>query len=241
LIFLGGASLFLSEGGRQTADVPLALYILSSIVFLFFHYREKRPIFMAFAAVMAGMAAWTKNEGMFFVFTSAGILFLMALWKRSLRDFLFYLTGLLLPLILLFHFKTQVAPPSEFLSGGVNTLIENLTDASRHQLIFNAFKGFFLNSGGWYYGVGIFPILVVYFLLFRSHVRNNSEAILASLAILTAQFIGYYLFYLISPYDLNWHIGFSINRLFVHAYPAVVFVVLSASQTPEVIFSSSPE
>lgn len=240
LIFLSGVSFFLSEGGRQTADVPLAFFMLASVVFLFFHYRKRRMIFMAVAAVMAGLAAWTKNEGLLFVFASTGVLFLTALWKGSFRGLLFYFAGLLLPLILLFHFKTQVAPPSEFAGGGMDILFQKLIDPTRHQLIFNAFKGFFLHSGGWF-NVGIYLILGVYFLLFQTRAREDSHAVLISLAILTVQFIGYYLFYLISPYDLNWHIGYSLNRLFVHTYPAVVFIVLSASQTPEGAFSSSHE
>ena len=62
-----------------------------------------------------------------------------------------------------------------------------------------------------------------------------------SLAILACQIMGYYVFYLISPYDLEWHLAYSLNRLFVHIYPAIVFVVLAASQTPETVFSSSLE
>jgi hypothetical protein len=236
LIFLGGVQFFLSEGGRQTADVPLASFILASIVFLFFHHREKRPIFMAFAALMASLAAWTKNEGLLFVLVSAGVLFLASLWKRSFRDFLFYVAGLLLPLVLLFHFKTQVAPSSEFASGGLEILLQKLTDPARNQLVFSAMSGFFLHGGGWY-GVGIFPILVAYLILFKSHPIEVPSAFFASLAILSAQLIGYYLFYLISPYDLNWHIGYSLNRLFVHLYPAIVFVVLMAVRTPESVFS----
>jgi len=195
---------------------------------------------MIFAALMAGLAAWTKNEGLLFVFVSSGVLFVAALWKRSFRDFLFYLAGLILPLILLFHFKFQVAPSSEFANGGIEVILQKLTDATRHQLIFSSFKGFFLHRGGWH-GIGIFPILGVYILLFRSHTTDNLAAILISLSILTAQFIGYYLFYLISPYDLNWHIGYSLNRLFVHVYPATVFVILTTVQTPETVFSSSHE
>jgi hypothetical protein len=240
LILLSGVTFFLSEGGRQTADVPLALYILAFIVFLFFYYREKRAVLMAFAGFTVGLAAWTKNEGLLFMFASAGVLFIFSLWKRSFRGFLLYLVGLLLPLLLLFHFKAQVAPPSEFLGGGVGTIIQHLTDTTRHQLIFGSFKGFLLHGGGWF-NIGIYLILGAYFLLFQTHTRDNSDAILISLAILTTQFIGYYLSYLISPYDLEWHIAYSLNRLFVHAYPAVVFVVLSATQTPEIVFLSSLE
>ena len=56
LALLGGAPFFMSEGGRQTADVPLAFFILASIVFLFLRRREGREIFTALAALMAGFA-----------------------------------------------------------------------------------------------------------------------------------------------------------------------------------------
>ncbi len=238
LILLSGVSFFLGEGGRQTADMPLALYLHSSIVFIFFYHREKRPVFMGLAALMTGLAAWTKNEGVLFLLASAGVLFIVALWKRSFGGFLAYFAGMLLPLILIMHFKTQVAPSSEFAEGGLGVILQKLGDFSRHQLILDSFGRFLLRGGGWY-GIGIFPILMAYTLLFRRRDGQINLAIPISLAILACQFIGYYLFYLISPYDLNWHIIFSINRLFVHAYPAVVFLVLSATPTPETVFSSS--
>jgi hypothetical protein len=238
LILLTGVSSFLGEGGRQTADVPLALYILSSIIFLIFYYREKRPILMALAAVMAGLAAWTKNEGLLFVLVSSGILFIAGLWQRSLRDFLFFLAGLILPLILVFHFKTQVAPPSEFANGGISVLLQKMTDPARHKFIFDSFAKLFLTGNGWL-GVGILPILAVYFLLFRARTTENFHVILIGLAILACQYLGYYGSYLISPYDLKWHIGYSLGRLFLQAYPAIVFLVLTAVRTPETVFSAT--
>ncbi len=240
VILLGGVSFFLHESGRQTADVPLALYMLASVVFLFFYYREKRDALMALAGFTAGLAAWTKNEGIFFLLASTGVMVAAALWKRSFQGLLLYFIGLLLPLALLFYFKFQLAPPSEFLSGGSSKLIQNLTDSSRHQMIFDSFKSYFLHGGGWN-NVGIFAILSVYFLLFYSRVQTNKDAVFISLAILACQIIGYYVFYLISPYDLEWHLSYSLGRLFMHIYPSTVFVVLAASQPPETIFASGSE
>jgi hypothetical protein len=114
-----------------------------------------------------------------------------------------------------------------------------LTDPTRNQLVFGAISGFLLRGGGWY-GVGIFPILVAYLVLFKTRPIAFPTAVFASLAILSAQLIGYYLFYLISPYDLTWHIGYSLNRLFVHVYPATVFVILTAVRTPESVFENKP-
>jgi len=237
LILLGGVPFFLGEGGRQTADLPLAFYLLASLVSLFFYFRDRRAAFLALAGFMAGLAAWTKNEGMLFLFASVGILFTAALWKRSLLDFLLYFAGALPSLLLLFYFKSQIAPPSEFLGGG--SLFPYLADGSRHQLIFSAFEEFFLHGGGWF-GIGIYLVLSAYFLLFYSR-GGNPAPILISLAILVFQMIGYYVVYLISPYDLTWHIGYSLNRLFVQIYPSAVFVVLYAGATPEMIFPSRPK
>ncbi|MDO9302208.1 MAG: hypothetical protein Q7T89_12530, partial [Anaerolineales bacterium] len=109
VILLGGVSFFLHESGRQTADVPLALYMLASVVFLFFYYREKRGALMAFAGFTAALAAWTKNEGLFFLLASIGVMVVAAFWKRSFQGLLLYFIGLLLPLALLFYFKFQLA------------------------------------------------------------------------------------------------------------------------------------
>jgi len=240
MILLGGVSFFLHESGRQIADVPLAFYMLSSIVFLFFYYREKRAVLIAFAGFTAGLAAWTKNEGIYFLLASTGVLVIAAFWKRSFQGLLLYFIGLLLPLALLFYFKFQLAPPSEYLSGGSSKIIQDLMDVSRHRMIFDSFKNFFLHGGGWN-NVGIFVILCVYFLLFYSRVQANQDAVFIGLAILACQIMGYYVFYLISPYDLKWHLAYSLGRLFVHIYPSIVFVVLVASQIPEKVFSPNLE
>ena len=240
LILLAGVSFFLSEGGRETADLPLAYYILASVVLLFFYYHENRPILMVFAGFTAGLAAWTKNEGSLFVFASLGVIAVDGLWKRSFQRIYTYLIGLLLPMGLLVYFKFYLAPPSEFFSAGKSKIIQDLMDLSRYQLIFDYFKNFFLHVGGWE-NVGIFLILCFYFLLFHSPIKNNSSAVVISIAVLACQIIGYYVLYLISPYDLVWHLSYSLNRLFVQVYPATVFTILIASYTPETIFISDPE
>jgi len=240
LIFLSGIPFFIGEGGNQQADVPLAFYILASVVFLFFYYREKRAALMAFAGFAAGLSAWTKNEGVLFLCASVGIMVVVTFWKRSFRDLLLYFSGLLVPLALILYFKFQIAPPSEFFSGGSSKIIQDIMDSSRHQMIFDSFKNFLLHGSGWN-NIGVYVILCVYFLLFHSCIKDNRDVVFIALAIFVCQITGYYVLYLISPYDLQWHLSYSLDRLFVQIYPAIVFVVLIASQSPEKIFSSSLE
>jgi len=236
LIFLGGVPFFLREGGRQLADIPLAFFILASIVFIFFYYQEKRPVLFAFAGLSAGLAAWTKNEGILFLLVSGTILTIAELRTRSFQGLYAYFAGLLFPLAIVLYFKLQLAPASEFLSGGTSKIIQNLMDVSRHQMIFGSFKNFFLSSGGWNH-VGVLLILCIYYLVFHSRIKDNPAAVFIGLSILACQIMGYYVFYLISPYDLEWHLRTSLDRLFTHVYPAILFVTLIASQSPEDIFA----
>ena len=236
LVLLGGVPFFLHEGGRQLSDMPLAFYILASIVFIFFHYREKRPVLIAFAGLSAGLAAWTKNEGLLFLLVSGTIIIIAELRTHSFQSIYAYIAGLLLPLAILFYFKLQLAPPSEFLSGGTSKIIQDFLDFSRHQMIFSSFKNLFLYSGGWN-NFGILLILCLYYLVFHTHIKDNPNAVFISLSIFAFQILGYYVFYLISPYDLEWHVNTSIDRLFIHVYPVIVFTTLIASQSPEDIFA----
>ncbi len=238
LILLGGVPFYLLEGGRQTADLPLAFFMLATVVFIFAYHEEKRFSLLAFAGFTAALAAWTKNEGLLFLLiTFCTADFSLHFWhKKIFQSALPFLTGAILPLSVALYFKLALAPASEFLSGGLATILQDITDPARHGIILTYFKDIFLFSNGWFH-VGILPILCVYFLFFRTRAKENPQAVFIGFAIFTLQIIGYYAFYLISPYELDWHLSSSIDRLFIHVYPTILFVTLAASQTPETIFA----
>jgi hypothetical protein len=45
--------------------------------------------------------------------------------------------------------------------------------------------------------------------------------------------VGYYTIYLITPYDLTWHLSHSASRIVIQMVPLITFGVLAASRTPE--------
>jgi hypothetical protein len=236
LILLGGVPFYLYEGGRQTADLPLAFFFLATVVFIFSYYEEKRLSMLIFAGFTAALAAWTKNEGLLFLLIAGAVIAINELRLRSFRGILYFVAGSVLPLCVALYFKVALAPASEFLSGGLTKILQDIADPARHGIILAYFKNIFLFSNGWY-RVGILPILCVYFLVFHSRAKENPQAVFIGFAIFTLQIIGYYAFYLISPYELDWHLSSSIDRLFFHVYPTILFVTLAASQTPETIFA----
>ena len=245
LILLAGVPFYLLEGGRQTADLPLAFYFLATVVFIFAYYEEKRFSLLFFAGFTAALAAWTKNEGLLFLLVAGAVILLLRtadfslrIWhKQVFQSFLPFFAGALLPLSVALYFKVALAPASEFLSGGLTKILQDITDPARHGIILSYFKNIFLFSNGWY-RVGILPILCIYFLVFHTRKAQENNPVFPGFAIFTLQIIGYYAFYLISPYELDWHLSSSIDRLFIHVYPTILFVTLTASQTPETIFES---
>jgi hypothetical protein len=82
--------------------------------------------------------------------------------------------------------------------------------------------------------------MLFYFLLFNSGtIREYPAAYIAAITMLVIQALGYYAIYLITPYDLTWHLYYSIERIALQIFPLIAFLILSASRTPESVFDSN--
>lgn len=64
-------------------------------------------------------------------------------------------------------------------------------------------------------------IMVIFaiFFLKKGHARS-------SFLTLVLLVLGYIFVYLITPYDLSWHLATSLTRLLYHVYPSVIFLIL---------------
>src|SRR5574341_1360311 len=113
----------------------------------------------------------------------------------------------------------------------------------RHLEILHFFWLIFLSFGNWDRAslpIGIIPLLLVYFLLFRSsREEGHRHNPVAGITMLIMQMLGYYGTYLISPYPIKWHLNFSAERLVLQLFPVITFMVLCASRTPESIFGAN--
>ena len=223
LILLLGSSLIGNEGAAQRADLPLAYFFLGTIVLIYLYATSKKPGLLILAGFMAGLAAWTKNEGSLFVLVTLAALLIAFFRQNPWRVLGWYLLGLAFPLIIVLYFKEFLAPPSDVLSNGITRSIQQVLDLSRHITILKSFGADILSFGGW--GIGILPILLVYALIFKLAPSSDLRpAYLAIGLILILQAIGYYGIYLITPYDLQWHIDFSLSRLVFQLYVPFLFL-----------------
>jgi hypothetical protein len=244
LIVLWGIPTFVIEGARQMADVPMAFFILAAGALLFLYVLHRDWGLLTLAGISTGLAAWTKNEGTVLIFAVSAAVLVVSDRRYLARALLTYAAGLALPLAIVLYFKFLLAPPGDLLSVGVGGWISQAGDVSRHALILQTVWRQFLEFGSWGIqglSIGILPILLIYFLLFRAPLRPGQRPAYAAVSVLLlVQIIGYYAAYLISPYPLAWHLSYSSTRIVLQVFPLILFLVLGASINAEEIFAPGP-
>ena len=230
---------FLAQGASQYADVPLSLYAAGSLGLLLVEAKmaPRRRAVLALAGLFAGFGAWTKNEGLLFLGLLAVSLLLVqgfvAGWKEAFRKCAWFLLGASPPLLLTLSFKLFMAPAADpMLAQSVPKVLEKLRDAGRYVVVLKAFFTQALAQGeGWAQPVVLLAILAIA-LRFEIGRRLRPAVTVAglTLALLAA---GYFGAYVVTPYDLRWHLGTSLGRLYAQIWPSFLLLSFSILRRPE--------
>ncbi len=247
LVLLGTPSLLLLAGS-QTAEIPLLYYLLASATLLLLYSRGRQKPLLALAGLMAGLAAWTKNEGSLYLAALCATLVIVTFLTRdrsvdakpfasrigeTVRSLIPFAIGLLLPLVTLLAFKLTLAPSGDLFTGqNVSGILAKLTDLSRYRTIMVALGQDLWDLGRW--GPPILPILLVAGVLLFDGIRREDrwglQIILLSSAI---TLLGYLSIYVITPHPLKWHLDNSLDRLLLHFFPVLLMVLFSAGRSIE--------
>jgi hypothetical protein len=251
-MILMGTPFFITMGTSQFADIPFAFFVLATFVMLFLTDRlpENPTGPLVLAGIAAGLSAWTKNEGLLFVLivtiSLAGMAARAGGWRRSLSRTGFFLAGALPVLAIVVYFKTQLSPTNDIMAGvSLAAVSAKLLDWGRYAEIARAFfvTGISFTQGvidirmGMTLNPGAVSVLLLVVFLGLTGVRieeRDRGSILQVAAVLGLILAGYFLVYVMTPLDLNWHLMTSLNRLFLQLWPSVVFVVFMAAGIPEV-------
>jgi hypothetical protein len=238
---LWGIPVFVNEGARQMADVPIAFYMLATGILLYLYVIRREAGLLVLAGFTTGLAAWTKNEGTVFVMAAVAAVLIALSPRLSWRLVLRFAAGLALPLAIVLYFKLFMAPSGDILSGAAGGLAEKVTDLSRHTVILRYLWSELTGFGGWAIaglGFGILPILALFYLIFRTPVpTEHKPAFVAGFVMLGIQLLGYYAAYLVSPYELAWHLSYSSTRIVLQLFPLLLFLILCASREAEMVLA----
>jgi len=247
---LGGLALlttpfFIELGSSQYADVPLSFFFLATVTLLCLHDQSgdatasgQRGL-LVLAGLGAGFAAWTKNEG---------LLFLCAIVAARVRVFFrpersgeadprgpaqrlsdraisvaILLVAVAPAFLLIVWFKHSIAPPGDLFSDPA-TAFHKLIDPTRFLAILKWYGKGFLRFGHWLLLPGTLLLPALYFATGVKPTRNFGPGFRSSRLALVLTLCGYFAIYLITPYDIYWHLRFSLTRLFLHLWPSTIFL-----------------
>jgi hypothetical protein len=235
LVMLSTTSL-LTWAPAQYADIPLAFYYLGAVALVLF---ESLPSSggrwtLFWAGLCAGLAAWTKNEGVAFLVCILIVFSALTLWQRGMRAALsrtVWLTiGALPGVLLTLWFKFFLAPAADPLVIQGASGLARLHDLNRYAQVAGSFFNNLLSLGT---GVAHpLILLAILALLLRWQIEESYRlpTLMAS-AVLTLVFLSYCLVFLITPYTLDWQLRSSFDRLILQVWPSalLVFFVLLRS------------
>jgi len=231
LILLTTSS-YLEVGAAQYADVPLAVYFLSTVALVYFHFEKApdRSTLLLLAGLTTGCAGWTKNEGILFIFVTT--LLILGTWmmrRLSLRALAMFLTGMALPLMVILFFKYVITVESDaiFLYGDVIGRIKN---PNRYVMILQSTWSAVWSFGAWVINPMIPLFLLVLLRGIDRRILHHAGWLIGASAILLS-LAGYYAIYVISPYDLRWHLNSSLGRLLLQLWPSVLLLVGLAARS----------
>lgn len=213
------APAFLVKGAAQCADIPLAYFILSSVVALFLYFEKGNLSFLILSTVFAGFCGWVKNEGLMFFAIFLMVLTLYLLIKKHYQKILFvFLTAI--PFIALISiFKFVCKTPNDLVQGFfVLKSYTHLFQLHYYTMIIKTFLHMFVER----FSV-IFVSLVLLLRGFSVPQRIKEPLILSGIIfILTC--IGYFFTYILSPHDLDWLLTYSLDRIILHVLPLFLFL-----------------
>jgi 4-amino-4-deoxy-L-arabinose transferase-like glycosyltransferase len=219
----------------QTADIPLTYFFLASAGLFVLAGNENNRNLLFLSGMMAGLSAWTKNEGIPFVI----LLILCTIFVfgiRQARANLFsLLAGMALPSMIIILFKTVISVNNDlFTNNGLSEIISKLLNPTRYIQILPHLISELIHIGNW--PISIIVVLLVYGWIVG--IRNPSSLTEKVLWIIPlSQFAIYMLIYIITPHDLEWHLNYSMSRLLIHLFPLALLSFFLLVNTPETAFN----
>jgi hypothetical protein len=235
---LGGVLLLCTElfplmGATQYADVPLGFFMLAGLVLLMLHDRlfRGRNGVLVLAGCAAGLAAWTKNDGVLFALVLVVVRGAVTLafenvttWRRQMGALL---CGLVPVFLVLIWFKVGIAVPSEFVAKqSLSETVARLTDLSRYPVIALSFFRESMRFGPWA-PFDLIPVLIFWFVFVGFDIPSGARHTLGTPAVmLVVTAVGYALVCLISPYDLRWQVDTALFRLQTQLWPSTLWAAL---------------
>jgi hypothetical protein len=228
-----GSVFFLRNSTMQYADVPLSLFILVAMLLLAFydHAKGENRRLLILVGLAAGLAAWTKNEGVLFFVSLIVARFVVILRRRGVRaaigecleiaiGALPILTAVVLQMVFL------AGENDLFVAQGEGVTWMRLVAPSRWLCVVSALLTQPL--GAVHLFTIVLPLLFFAFGTHKGHLRETSTVFV----MLPLIFCGWCLVCVTTPYEIRWQMTVTM-RLFSQIWPTILLALFLALNSPE--------
>ena len=232
------AGTFVQQVASQQADVPFAFFLVSALVVLreatMAIRRKDGDAFgpLVLAGTLAGLAAWTKNEGLLVVAATAALVAWLALLDARPHRAGWWVVGAAPALVTLAWFKMVVAPVAPGYLAEAPTialLLERFLGPERRAVVDPLLWQYVRAWGGPLAG-GVVPLgLAAATLVAVTRMGRSARAILGVIGIM---FAGYYGIYLLTSMEIEWLVMTTFDRLLVQVWPALVLAAFLTDDDP---------
>jgi hypothetical protein len=183
-------------------------------------------------AMLAGFAAWTKNEGLVLLSLLAVAAAWLAARHRTPKPLVWAAAGALPPLISIAWLKFAVmrVPPGYFSeSDTTGALVNRLFASERLELVGSVVAEHWARWGG-PGAQGLLPLITGAVVL-AAVVRRRASRPIA--LVTAAMFVAYVVSWVLSPLDTRWLVTTSADRLLAQLWPSMVIASFSSRSREE--------
>jgi hypothetical protein len=234
-----GTPFFIRHAASLYADVPLSFFFLATVVCLALDDRHGSDTrrFAMLAGLAAGLAMWTKNEGLLFTLSVAtGILVAgrVAGWPATRRRLGAFGIGLLPGLALVVSFKIAIAPPNDLLSTlAIDRTLGRITAPDRYAMVLRAYAVHLLTFGANGLGGAVWPLAACFTALGVSRPELRRPWALAVAVALVLLLAGHFMVFVSMADELARLLKSSLDRLLLQLWPSALFLGFMLARTPE--------
>jgi len=224
------------------ADLILTFYFTSSFVYLFRWMKNLKTRHLALSGLLMGLALWTKTEGWAFFLSAILMLavFCTKAFRKDRRIFakavIFILIALMMGLPWVFTVKNTGLRNEAYDLGSlsVTSFFGSIMNFERCPRIAYEFQKQFFGPKKWNILWIIF--LALFFLNIKSVFKGDLlYPTLLLMLVMTGYAYSYLLMSLKEGEPINWYIGSSLSRRFIHFAPLAVYWIARVSKKKEYI------
>ncbi len=203
----------------QNADLLLSFFFLSAMVCS--RYAAENNKYLVLSILFVGCCAWTKNEGIILAAIFLAFNARLFFSKKALR---YTIVAMLAPALIIITYKLRCPVKNDIMSELNGNVAGHLFSKERYETV----SGFFMEIIN--KRLAYTRLLVAVFLILCLAKRKWPGK---DFGIVATCIAAYFMIYILTPKDINWHLDTSAERLIFQLYPSLLFAVGSGLSTTE--------